>query len=165
MHLLAPCDSLGALQGDLNVHSLNASEAERARGLIESAPFIGQLGIRFRDCGEGWCETSLEGTPELTQQDGFLHAGVLATMADHTASAAAATRMSEGQRVLSIEFKINLLRPASGRQVRCRADVLRHGRTISVVESDVFCLIDQGEKRVARATVTLAIGSETAPAS
>ena len=144
--------------------SASANRVDRARGLIESAPFVGQLGIQFRDCGEGWCETSLDATPELAQQDGFLHAGVLATMADHTASAAAATRMSDGQRVLSIEFKINMLRPASGRQVRCRADVLRHGRTISVVESDVFCLTDQGDKRVARATVTLAIVSESASA-
>ena len=66
------------------------------------------------------------------QQDNFIHAGVLATIADHTAGMASLTLVPEGQIVLTVEFKINILRPAAGDSLKCKARVLKFGKTITV---------------------------------
>jgi uncharacterized protein (TIGR00369 family) len=133
----------------------------RAREIFRRAAFIDNLGIRLKDLGEGWCESVLTIMPGHLQQDGFVHAGVQATMADHTAGGAAGTLAAEGELVLTVEFKINFLRPARGEHLRCRAVVLRRGRTLHVAESEVYVQRDGNEKLVAKAMVTLAL----APAS
>lgn len=89
------------------------------------------------------------------QQDGFIHAGVLATMADHTAGYAAFTIIPEDHQILTVEFKVNFLRPAYGHKVICESSLLKPGKILSVAESNLW---DQrGERRVqtAKATVTL----------
>lgn len=73
--------------------------------------------------------------PHLTQQDGFFHAGVTSSLADTAAGYAAYTLMERDQRVLTVEFKVNLLRPAAGDRLRAEASVLRSGQRITVVEA------------------------------
>jgi uncharacterized protein (TIGR00369 family) len=124
--------------------------------MFQSAAFVQDLGIEFIDAGEGWCETTLRIAPKHQQQNGYVHAGVSATLADHTAGGAALSLAAHGFGVLSIEFKINLLRPAIGESLRCRATVLKPGRSISFVEAEVFSISNQ-ELLVAKASVTLAI--------
>jgi uncharacterized protein (TIGR00369 family) len=102
-------------------------------------------------------ETRLAVRPEHQQQDGFVHAGVMATMADHTAGYAAFTLVSETQRVLTVEFKINYFKPATGDSIVCRARVINGGRRIIVSESDLFSVSNGSEKQVARAMVTLMV--------
>lgn len=104
---------------------------------------------------DGRFETRLAVQPEHLQQDGFVHAGVIATMADHTAGYAAYTTVSENHRILSIEFKINYFKPATGETLVCKSQVINRGKTIIVSESEVFSRSDAEEKRVAKATVTL----------
>ena len=130
---------------------------EHVRAIFERAPFIGDLGVVLSDLGPGWCESVLRIVPKHLQQDGYIHAGVQATIADHTAGGAAGTVAKPGDLVLTVEFKINLLRPALGDRLRCRATVLREGRTITVVESEVFARKDAEEKLVSKAMVTLAL--------
>ena len=130
---------------------------EKVRTIFHRAPFIGDLGITLEDLGPGWCESSLAVAPKHRQQDGYVHAGVQATIADHTAGGAAGTLAAEGELVLTVEFKINFLRPARGERLRCRATVLRQGRTVNVAESEVFAVRDGTEKLVAKAMVTLAM--------
>lgn len=130
---------------------------ENVDAIFSRAAFIRELGIELRDFGAGWCETSLKLQPRHLQQDGFAHAGVVATMADHTAGASGASLVPEGSVVLTVEYKINLLRPAVGDSLRCRARVLRAGRRIIVSESEVFVSKEGVEKLVAKATVTLAV--------
>jgi uncharacterized protein (TIGR00369 family) len=77
-------------------------------------------------------------------------------MADHTAGGAAGTLVRSNERVLTAEFKIDLLRPALGDRLRCRSTVLKAGRTLIVAESEVHAVRDGKEKLVAKATVTLA---------
>ena len=89
------------------------------------------------------------------QQDGFIHAGVIATMADHTAGYAAYTTVSEGFRILTIEFKINFFKPAVGKQIICRSKVVNNGKKIKVSESELFSLNADQEKLIAKAMVTL----------
>jgi uncharacterized protein (TIGR00369 family) len=130
---------------------------EKVREIFHRAAFIGDLGIRLKDLGEGWCESVLEVAPKHRQQDGYVHAGVQATIADHTAGGAAGTLAAEGDLVLSVEFKINFLRPALGERLRCRSTVLRHGKTLTVAESEVYAQRDRNEKLVAKAMVTVAL--------
>jgi uncharacterized protein (TIGR00369 family) len=117
------------------------------------------VGYQLKDVGAGWCETTLEIQPKHFQQDTFIHAGVQATMADHTAGAAAGSLVKENEIVLTVEFKINLLRPAIGESLRCVAKVLRAGKTLIVAESEVYAMKERDEKLCAKAMVTLAIVS------
>jgi uncharacterized protein (TIGR00369 family) len=89
------------------------------------------------------------------QQDGFIHAGVMATMADHTAGYSAFTTVPDGIQILTIEFKINFLRPAFGKALICESQVIREGRQIVVSESEVFDVREGERVLVAKATVTL----------
>jgi uncharacterized protein (TIGR00369 family) len=127
--------------------------------IYEQAPFIADLGIELESLAQGECKTVLAIQPRHLQQDGYVHAGVQATVADHTAGAAAATLIREGQMVLTAEFRISLLRAARGERLRCTARVLKPGRQLTVVESEVFCIAADVEQLVSKATVTLAIVS------
>ena len=125
--------------------------------MFEQAAFVNDLGIRLVDAGPGWCETELEVLPRHFQHHDYVHAGVQATMADHTAGAAATTLVGEHEYVLSAEFKINFLRPARGQQLRCRSQVLKPGRTLIVVESEILAGDREQSTLVAKAMFTMAI--------
>ena len=112
---------------------------------------------RFRAVDASWgrFHSSLEISADHRQQDGFIHAGVMATMADHTAGYSAFTIVPEDMQILTIEFKINFLRPAFGDRLNCYSHVLRGGRRIIVAESEVFDIQEGQEVAVAKAMVTL----------
>jgi uncharacterized protein (TIGR00369 family) len=92
---------------------------------------------------------------DLTQQDGFLHAGIIATIADSACGYAAHSLMPATARVLSIEFKLNLLSPAVGERFEARGRVLRAGKTITVCRADVAAIVGGAEKLVATMTGTM----------
>jgi uncharacterized protein (TIGR00369 family) len=125
----------------------------RVRDVFAAAPYMTALGVSLVRVGPGLCESVLAVRTEHTQQNGFVHAGVTAAMGDHTAGGAAATLAPENHGVLTSEYSIHLLRPARGRELRCVARVLRPGRRLSVVESEVFA----DGTLVAKLTATLAI--------
>ncbi len=93
--------------------------------------------------------------PEHRQQEGFVHAGLMATLADHTAGYSAYTTVSDDISILTIEFKINYFKPAVGKTIICRSKVINKGKKIIVSESEVFSVTDGKEKLVCKATVTL----------
>lgn len=130
---------------------------QHVQDLFDKAGFVHHIGFKVKEVGPGTCETTLEVQPYHFQQDTFIHAGVQATMADHTAGAACKTLTKENEIVLTVEFKINLLRPAVGDTLRCKATVLRAGRTLIIAESEVFVNKDGQEKMCAKATVTIAV--------
>jgi uncharacterized protein (TIGR00369 family) len=117
--------------------------------------FVKNCGIRLVAMQRGRAESVLEVTPAHTQQDGFVHAGVIATMADHTAGYAAFSVVDEERRILTMEFNINYLRPALGPGLVCRSRLLKEGRQVLVAESEVYDLRDGREKLAAKAMVTL----------
>lgn len=121
------------------------------------AAFIQELGIELKGVGPGWIDSGVELKPAHNQQDGYVHAGVIATLADHSGGMAAGTLCVAGKKVLTVEYKINLLRPGIGERLRCRSEVLKPGRTITVCESEVFAIQGEDEKLIAKATVTLAL--------
>jgi uncharacterized protein (TIGR00369 family) len=131
----------------------NPEFATRVRQIFDDAPFIQHLGVEVVGIAPGLVETALVPRAEHLQQDGVVHAGVVATLADHTAGAAAGTLMAASQIVLTSELGLHLLRPARGR-LACRATVLKPGRTLSVVEAEVT---DPDGVLVAKLIATLAI--------
>lgn len=133
----------------------NPNYREKVTAIFSRGRFINDLGIEVADMGPGWCETKMAVREHILQQDGYVHAGVLASMADHTAGGATGTLVAEEEIVLTVEFKINFLRPAVGDALRCRAKVLKGGRTLIVAESEVFISSAGHEKMAAKAMVTL----------
>lgn len=104
---------------------------------------------------KGKFQSSLVLRPEHKQQDGFVHAGLISTMADHTAGYAAYTTVPKDFRILTIEFKINFLKPARGKTLICRSRVLNRGKTLIVTESEIFSVSESKEKLVTKATLTM----------
>lgn len=125
--------------------------------IFRDAPFIHSIGIELTSCGEGWCEARIKGVPSLRQQHGFIHAGALMTLADHTCGGAAATTVPEDRDVITVENKVSFLRPALGPELICRAEVLRAGRNLVFVEAEVMVESAGGPMMVAKASSTLAV--------
>ncbi len=141
---------------------MSSAIPEEVNRIFTSAPFAADLGLRLESVGPGECTSVLPLERRHLQQDGYVHAGVQAAVADHTAGGAAASLLRKGQYVLSAEFKINLLRAAKGERLICRARVLKAGAQLTVVESEVFCVTSSAERLVSKATVTLAVISPRA---
>ena len=130
---------------------------KRVERIFEKAPFLKNLGLKFAGCGPGWCESFLEVQNYHKQQDRLVHAGVVATLADHSAGGAAGTLLKPEEIVLTVEFKINLLRPGKGNLLRCMATVLKPGQRFTIAESEVFAREAEEERLIAKAMVTLAV--------
>ncbi len=92
---------------------------------------------------------------DLTQQHGFLHAGVVASALDSACGYSALSLMEEGVGVLTVEFKTNLLAPALGEELIARGRVLRVGRTIAVCQAEAAMLVDGVETSVAIMIATI----------
>ena len=136
---------------------LNDANLSLVREIFLKAEFIHFLGIELTACGRGWCETRVNGTPVLRQQHGFIHAGVLMTLADHTCGGAAASAVPDGRDVITVENKVSFLRPASGPSLICRAEVLRAGKNLIFVEATVMVESKEERRIVAKASSTLAV--------
>lgn len=130
---------------------------ERVAFLAEdfSRGFIKYCQFRAEVVEKGYFQSRVLIEEHHRQQDGFVHAGVMATMADHTAGYAAFTTVPEEFQILTIEFKINFLRPANGDSLVCRSRVIREGSQIIISESEVFDLKVENETIVAKGLVTL----------
>ncbi|HEY3939641.1 MAG TPA: PaaI family thioesterase [Bryobacteraceae bacterium] len=130
---------------------------ELVEQIFQDAPFLQSLGIELDAFGFGWCETKVRTTRLLQQQHGFIHAGALMTIADHTCGAAAASTMPESKDVITVENKISFLRPAAGPILLCRSDVLRSGRNLVFAEADVWIERDGARVLAAKMSSTLAV--------
>ena len=124
---------------------------------FNAAPFIRDVGYRLVDIEPGRIVSELDLAEKHFQQDGYVHAGVQATMADHTAGTAAATLMPAGNIVLTIEFKLSLMVAAQGQKLICRAEVLKPGKAVTFAEAKVFAIESGAERLVSHATVSLAL--------
>jgi uncharacterized protein (TIGR00369 family) len=111
--------------------------------------FMAALGATLEEVGPGRIAIAAPFRAEHAQQNGFLHAGVLTSIADSACGYAALTLAPAGYDVLAVEFKINLLRPAVAPRVLARAEVIRAGRTLTVARADVFGIGAEGEALVA----------------
>jgi len=113
------------------------------------------LGATLEHVAPGEVEISLRPHPAISQQHGFIHAGAVSAIADSAAGYAALTLMPAGRGVLTVEFKINLLAPAIGDLIMARARVIKVGRTLTLVQTDVLAESDGDEKLIAFLTATM----------
>ena len=129
-----------------------------------SAPFVAAAGIEAETNGDGRCESSLPLREQHLEHDGVVHAGVLATVADHSAGAAAASLPRPGEIVLTTEFEISLLRAARGDRLRCSEGMIKSGSRVTLAEAAVRCESGDRSVPVARAPISLAVLPATAQA-
>ena len=115
------------------------------------------LGMELLDVKAGECIIGFSYREDLTQQNGFIHAGVIATALDSACGYAAFSMMPEDADVLSIEFKTNLMRPAKGDRFEARARVVKPGRTVFFTEASLFAISDDEEKLVASMAGTMMV--------
>ena len=116
---------------------------QRIRDNFHQQGLMHTLGAEIRSIEPGRVVLQCAFRPELAQQNGFFHAGVLTSLADSACGYAALTRMPAGADVLSVEFKINLLRPARTDLILATGLVLKAGRTLTICEGIVTDL-DRG---------------------
>jgi uncharacterized protein (TIGR00369 family) len=112
--------------------------AQRTRESFARQPAMATLGVSLEEVDVGRVVLAMAHRAELTQQHGFVHAGMVATALDSACGYAAFTLMPVEAGVLTIEFKINLLAPARGPLLRFEGVVKKAGRTISVVDGQAF---------------------------
>lgn len=129
--------------------------AARVRASFARQPMMQTIGATLETVAPGRADISLPFRSDLTQQHGYLHAGVVATIADSACGYAAYTLMPAGASVLTVEYKINLLSPATGDRFVARASVIRPGRTLTIVQADVFASAGGAERRTATMLATI----------
>jgi uncharacterized protein (TIGR00369 family) len=128
---------------------------QAVRDSFAAQQLMGTIGARLARVVAGEVEIRMPFRPDLTQQHGFLHAGVVTSALDSACGYAAFSLMPAGAGVLSIEFKINLLAPARGDELIARGRVVRAGRTVTVCQADAFMRTSADETLIATMLATM----------
>jgi uncharacterized protein (TIGR00369 family) len=131
---------------------LNPSFEANVRDSFSQQTAMTTIGAQLITVEPGVVEIMIPYRADLTQQHGYLHGGIITTIADTACGYAAYTLMPEDSEVLSVEFKVNLLRPAKGMSFVATAEVIKSGRTLTVARADVVS-VDEAEKRELIATM------------
>lgn len=129
--------------------------AARISASFARQPAMTLIGARLERVARGSVEIHLPFSPPITQQHGFLHAGILATALDSACGYAALTAMPADAGVMTVEFKVNLLSPGAGDWFRLLGTVRKSGRTIVFSEGEAFAVSAEGEKLIATMTATM----------
>jgi uncharacterized protein (TIGR00369 family) len=129
---------------------------ERVRSSFARQQVMATLGAELTVVTPGTIEIEMPFSPSLTQQHGFLHAGIISTALDSACGYAAFSLMPENAGVLTIEFKVNLLAPGKGERFLFRGNVTKPGRTIIVADGQAYAFGTDGEaKLIATMTGTM----------
>lgn len=110
----------------------------RVRDSFGRQPAMELIGARLVTVKPGLCEVELPRKRELLQQHGLVHGGIVGMIADSAAGYAAFSLFPADSTVMTVEYKINLMAPADGERLLARAQVTRHGRTMTIVAFDVY---------------------------
>ena len=133
----------------------NPAYATRVQASFDRQKVMALLGAKLIRLAPGECEIHLPFKPELTQQHGYFHGGIIGTIADSAGGYAAFTLMPPDSSVLTVEYKMNLLAPGDGDLLIARGRVLKSGRTLVVAQVDAFVLKDGRETLCATLLETL----------
>jgi uncharacterized protein (TIGR00369 family) len=123
----------------------NPTFAAEVKSSFNQQTIMALIGAELTRVEPGVVEITLPYRADLAQQHGYLHAGIVTTIADSACGYAAYSLMPQNSEVLSVEFKVNLLRPAKGDTFSAVAEVVKSGKTLTVVRADVFA-IDKGRR-------------------
>ena len=103
------------------------------------------IGAAIAEVAPGYCAIALAPRPDLSQQHGYLHAGIVGTIVDSAGGYAGFTLFPEDASVLTVEFKLNLLAPAKGERFVAEGFVVKPGRTLAITRGEVHA--QEGGKR------------------
>jgi len=137
------------------MQALDPDYASRVRDSFARQGAMSYLGAVLRGVEPGRVEIDLPFRPELSQQHGFFHAGMVSTVADSAGGYAAYTLFPAGSSVLTVEFKVNLIAPADGERVRAVGQVIRSGRTLTICELKAYVLKGGKETQCLHGMATL----------
>src|SRR5215471_7286665 len=129
--------------------------AARVQSSFDRQAFMSTLGARLVSIEPGQVIIEWPFRSQFTQQHGFLHAGVVAAVADSACGYAAISMMPAGVEVLSVEFKVNLMKPAAGSHFRATGKVVRAGRTLTVCSGEVIAHLNGKENVIAIMQATM----------
>src|SRR4029078_638460 len=127
----------------------NPTFAEEIAQSFKQQTIMTLIGAELTRVEPGMIEITLPYRADLAQQHGYLHAGIVTTIADSACGYAAYSLMPPNSEVLSVEFKVNLLRPAKGETFSAVAEVVKAGKTLTVVRADVFGIEEERRNLVA----------------
>jgi len=127
----------------------NPSFAAEINESFAKQTIMGLIGAQLSRVEPGLIEITLPYRADLAQQHGYLHAGIVTTIADSACGYAAYSLMPPNSEVLSVEFKVNLLRPAKGEMFSAVAEVVKSGKTLTVVRADVFAIEEDRSELIA----------------
>ena len=116
----------------------NPDYAKTVRDSFARQGLMATLGARIVAIEPGFCVIEMGYTPSVSQQQGFFHGGAIGAIADSAAGYAAYSLMPAGAEILTVEYKLNLIRPAVPPTLRAEGRVLRAGKTLTVCRADVF---------------------------
>ena len=133
----------------------NPNFEQAVRASFGAQQLMATIGARLTRVAAGEIEIRLPFRADLTQQHGFLHAGIVTSALDSACGYAAFSLMPDGVGVLTLEFKTNLLAPARGEELVARGRVVRAGRTITVCQAEASMVDDGAEKSVATMLATI----------
>ena len=128
---------------------------ERVRRTFANQPALGTFGITLARIEPGALELRMLYDARLSQQNGFLHGGVVSAGLDTACGLASYTLMPAHADILTVEFKINLLAPAKGQTFRFVGNVVKPGRTLVVSEGHAYASNDGREKLIATMSATM----------
>jgi uncharacterized protein (TIGR00369 family) len=128
---------------------------EKVRESFAAQTVMKLIGAEMTEVKAGAVDIELPYRENLTQQNGFVHAGIITTIVDSACGYAAFTLMPKEAGVLSVEFKVNLLSPAMGEKFLAEGRVLRAGKTLTIVQGNVFAFSKKQSKHVATMLATV----------
>lgn len=117
--------------------------AARVRASFDLQQAMTLIGAQLAVVEPGYTEIHLSNKPEITQQHGYIHGGVVGMIADSAAGYAANTLTPADVSVLTVEYKLNLVAPADGQRLVARGEVIKPGRTLLVTRAEVFAIRDE----------------------
>jgi uncharacterized protein (TIGR00369 family) len=123
----------------------NPDYAARVRDSFARQGAMRTIGARLRAVEPGYCAIELEPSPAVSQQHGYVHAGIVAAIVDSAGGYAGFSLFPADASVLTVEFKLNLLAPASGTRIVAEGFVVKTGRTLTITRGEVHA--ESGRKR------------------
>jgi uncharacterized protein (TIGR00369 family) len=135
--------------------------AERVRASFARQAAMRLIGARLATVEPGYTEIELDYREDLTQQKGYVHGGIVGMIADSACGYAAYSLMPATSSLVTVEYKINLIAPATGERLVARGEVIKPGRTLSVTRAEVYAREGEATIHVASMQQTLMMLADT----
>lgn len=134
---------------------------EAVAACLDAQGFMQSLRVKLRDVTAGYCQIALRPSETVRQQYGFVHGGVVGALADTAGGCAALSLAAPGHRVLTVEYSIRFVRPASGSELFAEGRVIKAGRSLTSCSISVTLDADNGHEVCAFGAQTIKVFPQT----